>query len=398
MTSSLELKLEDSLYPKQYEAIFCPERWAIIEASTKSGKTMGCLTWLLTQATDKPGTYWWIAPVYSQTSIAFNRLLDGLKRTAARAVQSANESTHTITLVNGSRIEFKSGEKPDNLYGEDVEAAVIDEASRMREESYYAIRSTLSATEGKMRIIGNVSGRANWMYKLARLAESGRENWHYARLTYQDAIVGGVLTQAEVDDARQTLPDFVFNELYEALASDNGSNPFRMDSIERCIAPLSDLEPRCWGWDLAKTSDFTVGIALDENNQVCRFERFQMTWQNTEERIAELVSGDPAMIDSTGVGDPIVEGLESKCWQVSGFHFSATRKQQIIERLIMAIEKGEIKFPEGQIVSELMAFGYEQLRTGIRYEAITGHDDAVMALALALHQSHEMPGQGIWFA
>ncbi len=50
----------------------------------------------------------------------------------------SNETKLLLTLPTGSRIEFKSGEKPDNLYGDDVYAAVIDEASRMREESWYA--------------------------------------------------------------------------------------------------------------------------------------------------------------------------------------------------------------------------------------------------------------------
>jgi hypothetical protein len=38
------------LYPAQERAIFCPARYAVIEASTKSGKTVGCIIWLLEQA------------------------------------------------------------------------------------------------------------------------------------------------------------------------------------------------------------------------------------------------------------------------------------------------------------------------------------------------------------
>lgn len=34
----------------QLTAIFCPERYALIEASTKAGKTGACLVWLLEQA------------------------------------------------------------------------------------------------------------------------------------------------------------------------------------------------------------------------------------------------------------------------------------------------------------------------------------------------------------
>jgi hypothetical protein len=41
-------------------------------------------------------------------------------------------------LPNGSVVWFKGGDKPDSLYGEDVYAAVIDEASRCKEEVWAA--------------------------------------------------------------------------------------------------------------------------------------------------------------------------------------------------------------------------------------------------------------------
>ena len=53
---------------------------------------------------------------------------------------------------------FKGADKPDALYGEDVYAAVIDEASRCKEEAWHAVRSTLTATRGPIRIIGSGLG------------------------------------------------------------------------------------------------------------------------------------------------------------------------------------------------------------------------------------------------
>jgi hypothetical protein len=38
------------LYPKQEAAIFDPRRISIVEASTKSGKTAGCIAWLAEMA------------------------------------------------------------------------------------------------------------------------------------------------------------------------------------------------------------------------------------------------------------------------------------------------------------------------------------------------------------
>ncbi|MGH7120799.1 MAG: terminase large subunit domain-containing protein, partial [Acetobacteraceae bacterium] len=130
------------LYARQAEAIFHGERYGLIEASTKAGKTLGCLVWLTEQATrgQSGNSFWWVAPSYSQAEIAFRRL----KKSLPRAIWTANEAKLTVTLANGAVIWFKSGERPDGLYGEDVFACVIDEASRLREEAWHAVRSTLT--------------------------------------------------------------------------------------------------------------------------------------------------------------------------------------------------------------------------------------------------------------
>lgn len=168
------------LYPRQRAAIYAPERYSLIEASTKCGKTMGCMVWLLDQAWThgQPGrNYWWVAPIFDQAAIAFKRIRLGLRVTPAPP--DINLTSRTIELPNGATLWFKSGDKPDSLYGEDVFAAVIDEASRVKEESFYAVRSTLTHTRGPIRIIGNVKGRKNWAYQLARKAEAGEPGMSY---------------------------------------------------------------------------------------------------------------------------------------------------------------------------------------------------------------------------
>ena len=42
---------------------------------------------------------------------------------------------------------------------------------------------TLLATQGPIRVIGNVKGQRNWFYWLARWAEAGEPDMHHARLT-----------------------------------------------------------------------------------------------------------------------------------------------------------------------------------------------------------------------
>jgi hypothetical protein len=85
----------------------------------------------------------------------------------------------------------------------------------------------------------------------------------------------------EVAEAQRDLPEQVFKELYLAEPSDDQGNPFGIDAIYKCVAPMSNKEPVCWGWDLAKSVDWTWGIGLDEDGAVCRSERWQSPWEET---------------------------------------------------------------------------------------------------------------------
>ncbi|MGO8502786.1 terminase family protein [Rhizobium leguminosarum] len=384
------------LYKLQSEAFFNDFRYAWIEGSTKSGKTVSCMAWIIEQAVflGKEGReFWWVAPVSAVASIAFKRLKRGIPAYFIRSIISS-PGKESITLINGAVIRFKSGENANSLYGEDVWAAVIDEASRMKEDVFHAIRSTLTATRGKVRIIGNVKGRKNWFYQGCRKAEAGEEGHIFRKITALDAVAAGVFPMEELEDAKRALPDAVFRELYLCEPSDDGGNPFGLQFIRQNIAPLSNKAPVVFGDDLAKSVDWTVLHGLDEDGRTCSHTRFQLPWENTIDHIKLICGSTYTLLDSTGVGDPIVERLQKTGSNFEGFKFSAPSKQMLMEGLSVAIQRGEVQYPDGVIVSELESFEYEYTRTGVRYSAPEGsHDDCVMALALAVHAKNTRPAQ-----
>ncbi|MFW5658844.1 MAG: terminase large subunit domain-containing protein [Bacteroidota bacterium] len=366
-------------------------RYSIIEAATKTGKTTACMIWLFERAllagelNGTHGLVWWVAPVIRQAEIAFYRLQQLCS--GQKIIRKVRKTKLTIELMNGAIIECRSAEKPDNLYGEDVHAIVIDEASRCKAEAWHAARSTLTATQGPAKIIGNVKGRGNWMHKLAMLAEddtSGR----YARfkITAWDAVEAGILSAAEIEDARQTLPEHVFRELYLAEPADDGTNPFGLQAIADAVQlDLSAQPARFFGIDLAKSSDWTVIIGLDVNGQIAHYERFQRDWQATHQAVRRAVGLHYALADSTGVGDAIVERLARELPMLGGFKFTSQSKQQLMEALAVGLQEGQVGVLEGRVREELEVFETSYSPSGnVRYEAPTGfHDDCVCALALA---------------
>lgn len=212
-------------YRKQMEFIDAPTRYTAVEATTKAGKTVGCIVWLYREACrgKKGDNCWWVAPIHAQSKIAFRRMKRYIKPSHSFV---ANNSEQTIRLANGVTIFFKSADNPDSLYGDDVIALVMDEASRVKEDAWYACRSVVTATGGSIKLIGNVKGVDNWFYRIARKAEAGEQGWTYCKITASDAVEAGILPQSEIDDAERTLPKEIFLELYFAIPFVNSSNKF----------------------------------------------------------------------------------------------------------------------------------------------------------------------------
>lgn len=382
----------------------------IVTHNTKSGKTCGCIAWIVEEALHGRDNhnFWWVAPGYSQAEIAYKRIKNGLTRGSFVAFDSP---TPKIKLVNGAWIWFKSADDPDKLYGEDVYAAVVDEASRTSADSYHAIYSTLTATRGKLRAIGNVKGRKNWFYDLCRRAEAEMRSpangkfpaLRYSKITADDAVSAGVIQQDIIEDARRDLPENVFRELYYAEPGDDTGNPFGLDHIRACVCDgLAPGPVVAWGIDLAKKQDYFVMVGLNASGGVADFHRWRgVPWPQSIARVRKIVGEDTAaLVDSTGVGDPVLDELQIERANFLGYYFTATSKQKLMEGLAVSIQGHELTFPDTPAVPirfELDLFEYELTARGVKYSAPAGHnDDCVAALALARQMwSETAPGANI---
>lgn len=379
----LEIVVEKPKFTEyQKRILYSKARFTVTKGATKIGKTFPHLYWLFERAHDeikKGANYWWIAPIFPQAKIAFNRM----RRLAVPLGYRVNESELFIETGYDSRIWFKGADKPDSLYGEDVFAAVFDEFTRAKEQSWFALRSTLTHTQGPCKFIGNSKGKKNWGHRLWIKAKAGEPGYEAFKVTAYDAVEAGILTLEEVEQAKRDLPKHAFDELYMAEDLDDQSNPFGMEYIRKQVGELSDDRPVCFGVDLAKSVDWTVVTGLDRSGNVCFFDRWQSDWGQTKRRIISIIGSTPAAIDSTGVGDPIVEDIRKECPAVEAFHFSSRSKQQIMEGLALALQNGNLCIiPE--MVDELESFEFQYTANGVKYSAPEGmHDDIVCSLALA---------------
>jgi hypothetical protein len=312
------------------------------------------------------------------------KLLKGTFDACYKALEPVIVKKHDqqmLELITGGSLEFWSLDKPNAGRSRKYKRTVVDEAAFVKDlwSSWTeSIRPTLTDLKGDAWFMSTPKGK-NDFFKLYNRGVSEEENWmSWQMSTYTNPFIDA----SEIDDARRDLPALAFSQEYLAEFNDNVANPFGYAFIQQCTYPLSTLPAVVYGVDLAKSFDWTVIIGLDQNGAVCHFDRFQMDWRQTTQKVANLPKV-PIYIDSTGVGDPIGEDI-ARVRDVVLFKFTSQSKQQIMEGLAVAIQGRRVTFPDGVIKQELENFEYEYTRTGVRYTAPGGmHDDAVCALALA---------------
>lgn len=378
-----------ALYDKQHAAVFNPARFAVIEASTKAGKTFACLSWQLSEVLTKRGEHWWIAPTSRVAKIAFKRaakMTDGIHA-------KVNLSTQEIFFPNGSIWWFRGSDNTDSLFGEDVVSAVIDEASRCKEGTWAAVRSTLTATRGKARVIGNVRGRKNWFWRLARRAEGKQRTsrgtrYHYSKLTAWDAVRGSVIARREVVEAQEDLPEAIFRELYLAESADGASVPFKPEAIRAVLQTGLAAGPAvAYGVDVAKKRDYFVIVGLNADSQICSFRRVnQLSYPVVTKEIIDTCGNTRTSIDQTGVGEAVTDFCLLEMQNIFGVIFTGPTRRQLLDNLSAQLHQGTVGVLDGDMRLELESFDYEWTQQGIQYKQLDGvHDDTVFALALALH-------------
>ena len=177
------------------------------------------------------------------------------------------------------------------------------------------------------------------------------------------------------------------------------------------------------GADLAKSVDYTeLSVLCVQLKRMVYHERMEnenrASWHYQKEKIlgiSKKYNDALTVTDSTGVGDPITEDLQrmgvnvyveqseqkENLKEVAGFKFTNLSKENLIEKLKVAIELQTFKIPYIKtLVDQLIRFECTKLPSGrVRYSAPEGsdelgnpihHDDGVISLALALWGSRDM--------
>ena len=187
------------------------ERWAVIVAHRRCGKTVLCINDLIYKALmegKEDGRYAYIAPYYSQ---AKNIAWDYLLKFSRPVLAKANQSELWVELINGARIRLYGADSPDGLRGIFLDSVVLDEYADMKPSIWGAVvRPLLTDRKGSATFIGTPKGHnAFWeMYNNATKDPSWKVKVLRASQT-------GILDEDELKDAAKTMTQDQYLQEFE---------------------------------------------------------------------------------------------------------------------------------------------------------------------------------------
>lgn len=351
----------------------------------KSGKKDSCKIWV-------------VAASYELTGKVFEYVLKFLlayDRGYSKFVSGGQGGRpYQLKVSESIWIQCKSTSEANSLLGERVDLEIVDEAPLVAENVYYQnIKPSISSLGGIVYYIGTPRGRGWFKEKYFVLKEAG------AAFNFPSSA-GKHYTETTLAELQKTTPDILYRQEYLAEFIDDAGTVFRNISsiLENCESDAITGHHYIMGVDLAESEDWTVISVFDTNTKKeVHLDRFQKRDYPLQKKqiIAKAFRYNNARIimDVTGVGRPIYEDLMNEGVFVEDFTFTGKSKEEMIGRLIVAVEEKQIRLlPIAVATDEMEAFEfkYRDEKTGlplknIQYGAPQGyHDDVVCARGLAV--------------
>jgi phage terminase large subunit len=237
------------------------QRWSVVVAHRRSGKTVACINDLIVKALlegKSDGRYAYVAPYYSQ---AKNIAWDYLLRFSKPVMAKANQSELWVELINGARIRLFGADNADSLRGLYLDGIVLDEYADMRPRIWgEIIRPLLADRLGWAVFIGTPKGH-NAFWDIYSNAIKNND-WYAKTLR---ASQTGLLPQSELDDAAKSMTQDQYLQEFEcdfesAILGAYYGKEMRQLTDQGRIKPIEfDRNfPLFSSWDLGFSDDTTI--------------------------------------------------------------------------------------------------------------------------------------------
>lgn len=210
-------------------------RRMLLLCSRQSGKSTTCASLAVHQALYDPGLVLLIAPAQRQSSELFRKVREvyGALDDVPRIV---SESALRIELANGSRIIALPGTEGTLRGYSAVKTVIVDEASRVDNALFAAVRPMLATTNGRFVALTTPYGKRGWFYD----AWEYGEGWERTKVTAHDCPR---IDPEWLAEERRLIGDWQWRQEYLCEFVDTDEQFFASDLIE---AALTDEVKPLW--------------------------------------------------------------------------------------------------------------------------------------------------------
>jgi len=178
-----------------------------------------------------------LSPSLRQSGELF-RKVTGLYETLGRPVPEAERSALRLELANGSRLVSLPGSEKTVRGFSSVTLAVVDEAARVPDDLYRAVRPMLAVSGGRLVALSTPFGKRGWFHDEWTHAEN---DWERVRVPATEC---SRISPDFLKSERISLGQWWFRQEYECSFEDAVDAVFRYEDIH---AALVDDVKALWG-------------------------------------------------------------------------------------------------------------------------------------------------------
>ncbi len=170
-----------------------------------------------------------LAPAERQAKELFGKVAEHY-RALGHAVPTDSHRKLGMRLANGSRIEALPGSEKTIRGFSGVDLLVLDEASRVADDLYHAVRPMLAVSGGALMMLSTPFGKRGVFYE----AWTGGEDWD--RYEVPASMVPRI-TAEFLQEERRSLPSWVYRQEYEVSFEEASDQVFTTEMVEAAVTP-----------------------------------------------------------------------------------------------------------------------------------------------------------------
>ena len=174
-----------------------------------------------------------VAPSQRQSRELFSKVWE-FYRGAGMPGEVKKKSALRAAFGNGSRIVALPGKEKTIRGFSGVDLLVIDEAARVEDELFSALRPMLAVSGGRLVGLTTPAGKRGWFYE----AFTGGADWHRERIPAEECPR---ITESFLEEERRELGRYFFEQEYECQFHDAEGSLFRRTEIDAAFT--SDVKP-----------------------------------------------------------------------------------------------------------------------------------------------------------